>query len=92
MAVFDIILEILSYLIGSVINTSKVLIGLFGKLIGSLIPAAESGIGGTILAGIILFIVGYFILKLIFKSSKTLMILLILAIVIVLFLTLGNVF
>ncbi len=92
MTAFDIILEILSYLIGSVISTSKVVIGLFAKLIGSLIPAAESGIGGTILAGIILFIVGYFVLKLVFKSGKTLLMLLVLAIIIVFFLMLGNVF
>lgn len=86
-SVIEIIGKMIWTLITEGLGTIKTLTALFQELLGALLPISAAGPGGLFLAGIILFLVAYFIIRFIFKTSKTIIILIIIGIVILLLLS-----
>ncbi len=86
----SIILEMIWHIISTTIHSVKFLSGMFQQLLGALLPVSVAGPGGSLLAGVALLLVAYFLIKFIFRSGKEVVILLIVGIIIVLLLLAGK--
>ena len=79
-------LEIIGQMIWVVIKEAlgsiKTLSHLFQQLLEALLPVSMAGIGGFIVAGLILILVGYFLIKFFLKSSKVILVMFILLVII----------
>ena len=85
-----IVLEMIWHIISTTIQSVKFLSEMFQKLLAALAPAYIAGPGGSLLAGVVLFLVAYFCIKFIFRSGKEIIVMLIIGIVIVVLLLAGR--